>query len=62
MMFPAELECLAKRRYGNDWEKALSAATGVNIRTVHRWWKAEARITPPIEQLIRRICEEGAKG
>jgi hypothetical protein len=62
MMFCNEFKFLAERRYGDDWERLLSAATGVNRAVVRLWGEGGARITPQIEQLIRRICEEGEKG
>jgi hypothetical protein len=62
MMFPWELKSLGKRRYGDDWERKLSAATGVNLAAVRLWGEGKAVITPQMDHLIRRICEAGERG
>jgi hypothetical protein len=62
MMFPWELKSLGFRRYGDDWERKLSAATGVNLAAIRLWKDNKALITPQMELLIRRICEAGERG
>ena len=60
-MTPFELHTLAVKRFGeNDWLKKLAHETGVNERTVRRWWNGEAPITERVAGHVRLVCESPA--
>lgn len=58
---PVELvNAIGEALYGREWVAALARALNVAERTVHRWKKGEARVTPRIAPELMKLLDERA--
>ncbi len=55
-MTAADLTSLAIAKFGVDWELRLALAMGVSQRSVQRWARGEAEITPRVASHVRAVC------
>jgi len=51
-----QLTALAAAKFGAEWELKLALAMGVSQRSVQRWARGEADITPRVESHVRAVC------
>lgn len=58
-MTAEQLTSLAFAKFGADWELRLALRMGVSQRSVQRWARGEAVITPRVESHVRAVCNGG---
>lgn len=61
-MTAAELETLARERYGEQWDLLLAAELGVTQRSVQRWARGEVAITARNERHLRAVFASPYRG